>query len=294
MKNQNKIKKNSPWVVAFFLAPYLLIFFLFRFVPSIASVFISFTKWDIIGKPKFAGIDNFIRLFHDELFFKSMVNNFKFLLIALPCLVIFSLIIAVVLNQKIKGRNIVRSISVIPYVLIPSVVGIMWNWLYDNQNGLFNYLLRVMGKSRVLWLSTEKTALMSVAVVIIWSFLGYNMILFLAGLQGINTELYEASHIDGANQLQTFIKITLPLLKPTISLIITLTLINVVQIYDQVFVMTNGGPNHSTLTMIQYEFITGFEQRSMGYGSTVGVAVFTVLTVLIFIKNRFFQEESEV
>lgn len=294
MKKTNKIKKNNPWIVALFLAPYLLIFFLFRFLPSIASVFISFTKWDIIGKPKFIGFDNFTRLFQDALFLKSMVNNLYFLLIALPCLMVLSLVVAVLLNQKIKGRNLVRSISVIPYVLIPSVVGIMWNWLYDNQNGLFNYLLRLMGKDRVLWLSTEKTALVSVAVVIIWSFLGYNMILFLAGLQGINTELYEASHIDGANRLQTFFKITLPLLKPTISLIITLTLINVVQIYDQVYVMTNGGPNYSTLTMIQYQFITGFEQRAMGYGSTVGVAVFTVLTVLIFIKGRFFREEKEM
>ena len=285
MKRQGKI-------AALFLLPYLLIFGVFRFAPSVFGVFISFTKWNIIGTPKFAGIANFKKLAGDPFFFVALKNTFAFLFMTLPPLIVVSLLLAVLLNQKIHGRKLVRTLSILPYVLIPAVVGIIWNWLYDNNFGILNYYLKSVGFKPVEWLTHQHWALFSVALVAIWSFIGYDMILYLAGLQGISPELYEAAAIDGATRTQAFFQITLPLLKPITSLIITLTLINTIQIFDQIFVMTNGGPGTATLTLVQYLYSTAFQNYNLGYAATIGLAIFVILAALIGIQAKFFKPEE--
>ncbi len=285
------MKKSQGKVAALFLFPYLLIFFAFRVIPSVGGLFMSFFKWNIVGKARFNGINNFTRLINDPYFAISLKNTFMFFLMTLPALVIMSLLLAVLMNQKIRLTHTVRTISIVPYVLIPAVVGIIWNWLYDNNFGILNYYLKNIGLKPIEWLTNEKWALFSVAIVTIWSYLGYNMILYLAGLQDISKELYEASRIDGATAFQTLTKITLPLLMPITSMIITLTLINVIQIFDQIFVMTNGGPGTATLTIVQYLYSSAFQNYDIGYGSTLGVAVLVILTVLIFIKSKFIKDE---
>lgn len=274
---------------ALFLLPYLLVFGIFRFIPSVLGLFISFTKWNIVGDAKFNGFKNFQRLARDSYFRIATTNTLKFLLLTLPILIVFSLLLAVLYNQKLKFKSAARTISIIPYVLIPAVVGIIWNWLYDNNFGILNYYFRLIGIKPVQWLTSQNTALISVAIVTIWSFLGYNMILYLAGLQGINTELYEASMIDGANKYQTFVKITLPLLKPITSMIVTLTLINTIQIFDQIFVMTNGGPGTSTLTLVQYLYSTAFQNYDLGYAATIGIAILVILMVLVWLQSKLFK-----
>ncbi|MCR8629656.1 carbohydrate ABC transporter permease [Paenibacillus radicis (ex Xue et al. 2023)] len=274
-------------VAALFLLPYLLIFVVFRFGPSVAGLFVSFTKWNIVGNATFAGLNNFEKLFRDPNFYISLKNTLAFLLMTLPALIVLSLLLAVLLNQKLRFRNSVRTIAIIPYVLIPAVVGIIWNWLYDNNFGILNYYLKAIGLSPVEWLTSDKYALFSVAIVTIWSYMGYNMILYLAGLQDISAELYEAAKIDGANKIQSFMSITLPLLKPITSMIITLTLINTIQVFDQIFVMTNGGPGTATLTLVQYLYGTAFQNYNLGYGSTLGIAILVILVVLVQIQSRF-------
>ncbi|MEV5029362.1 carbohydrate ABC transporter permease [Paenibacillus sp. LPE1-1-1.1] len=279
-------------IAALFLLPYLLIFTVFRFGPSMAGLFVGFTKWNIVGDATFAGLDNFEKLFRDPMFYTSLKNTMLFLLMVLPPLVVFSLLLAVLLNQKLRYRNAVRTVSIIPYVLIPAVVGIIWNWLYDNNFGILNYYLKMIGIAPIEWLTSDKYALFSVAIVTVWSYMGYNMILYLAGLQDISKDLYEASTIDGANKFQTFMKITLPLLKPITSMIITLTLINAIQIFDQIFVMTNGGPGTATLTLVQYLYGTAFQNYNLGYGSTLGIAIVVILIVLVQIQSRFFKLDN--
>ncbi|MFD0678868.1 MULTISPECIES: carbohydrate ABC transporter permease [unclassified Paenibacillus] len=274
-------------VAALFLLPYLLIFVVFRFGPSVAGLFVGFTKWNIVGNATFAGLNNFEKLFRDPNFYISLKNTLAFLLMTLPALIVLSLLLAVLLNQKLRFRNSVRTIAIIPYVLIPAVVGIIWNWLYDNNFGILNYYLKAVGLSPVEWLTSDKYALFSVAIVTIWSYMGYNMILYLAGLQDISAELYEAAKIDGANKMQSFMSITLPLLKPITSMIITLTLINTIQVFDQIFVMTNGGPGTATLTLVQYLYGTAFQNYNLGYGSTLGIAILVILVVLVQIQSRF-------
>lgn len=285
------MKKSQGKVAALFLLPYLLIFFIFRVIPSVGGLFMSLFKWNIVGEAKFNGVKNFVRLAKDLYFAISLKNTLLFFLITLPVLVIGSLLLAVLMNQKLRLTNVVRTVSIIPYVLIPAVVGIIWNWLYDNNFGILNYYLKALGLSPVEWLTNEKWALFSVAIVTIWSYLGYNMILYLAGLQDISTELYEASKIDGANGFQTFMKITLPLLTPITSMILTLTSINVIQIFDQIFVMTNGGPGTSTLTIVQYLYSSAFQNYDIGYGSTLGVALLAILVILIVVKSKLVEDE---
>lgn len=288
------MRKNQNIIAMCFLAPYLIIFCVFRLLPSFASIYISLTKWSIVGSPKFIGLDNYIALFKDSNFYKALVNNLSFLAIILPVLVVLSLLVAIALNEKIPGRNIVRTVSIIPYVLIPAVVGIMWNWMYDANFGIINYVLSFFGISPVGWLIDKNVALIAISIVIIWSYLGYNMILYLAGLQGISREVYEAAQIDGCNRWQTLTGITIPLLRPTTSLIITLTLINVVQVYDQVVVMTGGGPSKSTMTLLQYQYISGFERQQLGYGSAVGVMILILLIGFVRLQNLIFKTEKEV
>lgn len=288
------MRKNQSFTAMCFLAPYLIIFFIFRLLPSFASIYISLTKWSIVGQPTFIGLKNYIALFKDNNFFKALVNNIYFLLLILPVLIVLSLLTAITLNEKIPGRNVVRTIAIIPYVMIPAVVGIMWNWIYDANFGILNYVLSIFGVSSVGWLIDKNVALIAVSIVIIWSYLGYNMIIYLAGLQGISRELYEAAQIDGANRWQTLTRITLPLLRPTTSLIITLTLINIVQVYDQVVVMTGGGPSKSTMTLLQYQYISGFERQQLGYGSAVGVLTLVFLIGLVRLQSLIFKTEEEV
>ena len=288
----SNMKKGQGKIAALFLLPYLLVFIVFRLGPSIAGLFMGLFKWNIVDKAKFAGLSNFQKLFSDPFFYTSLKNTFAFFVMTLPALVILSLLLAVLLNQKIMFRNPVRTIAIMPYVLIPAVVGIIWNWLYDNNFGILNYYIKNIGLKPVEWLTNENWALFSVAVVTIWSYLGYNMVLYLAGLQNISAELYEASMIDGANRFQTFMKITLPLLKPISSMIVTLTLINTIQIFDQIFVMTNGGPGTATLTLVQYLYGTAFQNYDLGYGSTLGIAILVILVALIQIQSKLIKVED--
>jgi multiple sugar transport system permease protein len=271
----------------------MIVFTVFRLGPSIAGLFIGFMKWNIAGIPRFAGLENFKRLFTDQYFMISLWNTFKFFILTLPPLIIFSLLLALLLNQKMRFKSVGRVVSIIPFVLIPAVVGIIWTWMYDNNFGILNYYLKEMGQSKIQWLTSEKVALVSVAVVVIWTYLGYNMVLFLAGLQGIPHDLYEAAEIDGATKVQTFFKITCPLLKPVASMVITLTLVNTVQLFDQIYVMTAGGPGTSTLTMVQYLYTTAFQNYDLGYGSAIEVAILLILVVLIKLQNSILKVDEE-
>ncbi len=293
-KGVKPLKASQGKIAALFLLPYLVVFTVFRLGPSIAGIYISFCKWDLAGSLSFIGLDNFKRMITDGNFHISLINTLIFFVLTLPPLIILSLLLASFFNRKMHGRNVGRVVSIVPYVLIPAVVGIIWNWMYDNNFGILNYYLKKMGGSSVQWLTDEHVALISVAIVIIWSFLGYNTVLFLAGLQGISKELYEASRMDGCTRFQTFTKITLPLLKPTTSMVVTLTMVSTVQLFDQIFVMTNGGPGTSTLTMVQYLYTSAFQNYEMGYGSAIEVAVLIILVIMIFIQNKLLKVDEGV
>lgn len=287
--------RRNQWKIAMvFLLPYLLIFSIFRFIPSVGGLVVSFFKWSLGGDPKFIGIDNYVNLAQDGSFYTSIRNTLSFFVLTVPVLVVASLLLAMLLNQKLAGRRVMRTISIIPYVLIPSIVGIMWNWMFDNNFGLLNYYIKKLGGSPVFWLTDERFALIAVSIVVVWTYIGYDMILFLAGLQGIPKETYEAAEVDGASTFQVFWHITLPLLKPVTMMVSTLTLVNVVQLFDQIYVMTNGGPGTSTLTMVQYMYTSAFTNYELGYGSAIEVVILVLLMVLITVQNRIGNRERKV
>lgn len=287
--------RSNQWKIAMvFLLPYLLIFSIFRFIPSVGGLVVSFFKWSLGGDPKFIGIDNYVNLAQDGSFYTSIRNTLSFFVLTVPVLVVASLLLAMLLNQKLAGRRVMRTISIIPYVLIPSIVGIMWNWMFDNNFGLLNYYIKKLGGSPVFWLTDERFALIAVSIVVVWTYIGYDMILFLAGLQGIPKETYEAAEVDGASTVQVFWHITLPLLKPVTMMVSTLTLVNVVQLFDQIYVMTNGGPGTSTLTMVQYMYTSAFTNYELGYGSAIEVVILVLLMVLITVQNRIGNRERKV
>jgi len=265
----------------------------FRFGPSLAGLAVSLTKWNIIGDPVFAGLHQFQRMLGDRLFYISLWNTAGFLLMTAPPLLALSLLLALLVNRRLHGRTLARTLVFVPYVLMPAVIGLVWNWLYESNFGLINYYLQQLGLPAVPWLIDQNTALLSVSISTVWWLVGYNMILYLAGLQDIPAELYESAQIDGAGPLATFFSLTLPLLAPATSVILTLTLINVIKLFDQIFVMTGGGPGVATLTLVQYMYTQAFQSFDLGYGSALGLVVLVVLVVLIGLQNRLVAGRGE-
>lgn len=275
------------------MLPFLAAFVLFRLGPVIAGFFISLTEWNIIGAPKFVGAANYARLAHDPAFWTAMLNTLYFVGLSVPLLVVIGLALAMLYNQPTKSAVIGRVATFAPYVMMPTVVGLLWKWIYDTQFGLLNYYLLRFHIPAVPWLTDVRVAMPAVVLATLWWNLGYTMVIFLAGLQDIPEELYEAARIDGAGRWGCFRNVTLPLLKPTTFFIVVITLINSFQVFDQVFVMTNGGPLRRTVTLVQYLYEVGFQQYQLGYASAVAYVLFVVLMALALVQLRYFFQRGD-
>jgi len=276
-----------------FLLPFLAAFVLFRLGPVVAGFVISLTEWNIVGAPKFVGAANYARLIHDPAFWTAMVNTLYFVGLSVPLLVVFGLGLALLYNQPAKSAVVGRVVTFAPYVMMPTVVGLLWKWIYDTRYGLLNSYLVQIHIPAVPWLTNIHVAMPSVVLATLWWNVGYTMVIFLAGLQDIPEELYEAALIDGASRWGCFRHVTLPLLKPTTFFIIVITLINSFQVFDQVFVMTNGGPLGHTVTLVQYVYEVGFQQYRLGYASAVAYVLFLVLMALAVVQLRYFFQKEE-
>ncbi len=281
------------WVLTpyLFLLPYLVVFILFRFGPIVGGWLISLTRWSIVGAPQWVGIRNYQTLWRDSLFWESVRNTLEFIAIAGPVLVLGGLSLALLLDQPLRGRGLARTFIFAPYAIMSTVVGVLWNWLYDSNFGIINYYLHLLGVPLVAWLTNERVALPAIALTTVWWTVGYNMVIFLAGLQTIPAELQEAAIIDGATFWQRFRRVTWPLLAPTTFVVVVLTLINTGQVFDQIFVMTAGGPGTATLTLVQYMYYQAFQTYNLGYGAAIAYVTFVGLLLLTFVLQRFFRRE---
>ncbi|MEH7438062.1 sugar ABC transporter permease [Neobacillus drentensis] len=290
----NQIYRNQWKMAILFLLPYLFLFVMFRLGPGIVGLLTSFTSWHIIGTPEWIGMDNFKSLIQDKMFYTALKNTIYFLVITAPVMIILGLGLAILLNQPIKGKTMARTIIFAPYVIMSTVVGVIWNWIYDNNVGLLNYVLSFVGIDKIEWLTNTNSAMIAISITTCWWLVGYNMILFLAGLQEIPEELYEAATVDGAGTWRKFISITLPLLQPTMFVVIMMTVINCFQVFDQVYVMTGGGPGTSTLTIVQYLYYQAFQNFNLGYGSTIGFVLFIVLIIFAILQRVLMRSKQEV
>jgi multiple sugar transport system permease protein len=266
-----------------FISPNFLIILIFTIIPVFYSSYISFTDWNILGKANFIGIENYQRILEDEVARETFFNTFYFTVVSVPLNVVLTLLIAVMLNQKIKGITFFRTAFYIPYISASVAVSLMFMWLLAN-NGLLNQILASIGMEPVRWLTDPELALNSVIGVTIWKGMGMNIVIFLAALQDIPHELIEAAAIDGASRTQQFLKIVVPLLTPVIFFVTITGIISSFQSFDLVYNMTEGGPGHATTVIGFYIWRQAFDYLNMGYGAALANIVFVAILILTIIQ----------
>jgi multiple sugar transport system permease protein len=270
-----------------FLLPNILGFLAFSIFPLIFAIGLSFTRWDLISKPAIVGLDNYQKLFtEDDSFAIVIKNTLIFTGLSVPIGTIVSLILANALNQKIRGTTFYRMSFFLPVVSSTVAVALVWSWLFNPDFGLANEVLLSLGLPKFKWLASSKTALLSIVMVAVWRGLGPSTIIFLAGLQGIPEELYDAAKIDGANTRQLFRHITIPLLSPTTFFVIVVSIIGSFQVFDLVYIMTGGGPGRASSVIVYYIYQNAFRWFRMGYASSIAFILFIVILILTMIQLR--------
>ncbi|HOT27821.1 MAG TPA: sugar ABC transporter permease [Candidatus Ozemobacteraceae bacterium] len=277
-------KKKIDWGAYCYLVPVFGILLCFHVLPIFYSLAISFYRWDLIGEAEWVGLDNFARLFDDPMFYKSLVNTFYYAIVSVPLSIACSMSIALLLNNPISGIGIYRTIYFLPVITSLNAVSIVWNFIYHPDYGLLNKLLALVNLPPQLWLQDPFWAMPCIILMSVWKGLGYNVVIFLAGLQNIPKHLYEAARIDGANWLQQFRHITFPLLSPTTFFVFVMSTIGSFQVFSQIYMMTpRGGPLKSTMVIVYYLYQKAFEKFEFGYA----LAIAFVLFIMIFSMTLF-------
>lgn len=282
--------KLTPYL---FLLPAGVILIIFFFIPFFQTVILSFLDYSSnIYNPQFIGIDNYIKLFHNPIFYKVLWNTFIYLFVAVPILAIFPLFLAILINQKIRGVTLYKILIYLPVIVSIVVAAIAFKWLYAEQ-GILNYFVTSLGLNSIGWLTDPKFALYSVIIVTIWKGIGYYMIIYLASLMSVPQELYEACDIDGASFLRKHLTVTIPHIMPTIALVTTISAISAMKVFAEIYVMTKGGPLNSSKTIVYYIYERAFENLDLGFASAMAVIlliivlIFSLINILCFERNKY-------
>ena len=286
--------KSHPLTPYLFLLPAFLILGLTVFFPALQAFYFSFFKYDLLQPPQWVGVDNFLRLWTDPTFWKTLRNTGLYLFGVVPILVIFPLGLAILVNQKLTGIYWFRAIYYIPVIVSVVVAGIAWKWLYS-ETGLLNQIIKYVASSMfpassiptIPWLTSPNWALFSVMIVTIWKGLGYYMVIYLAGLQSIPKELYEAASLDGSEGWQQHFDITLPLMKPYLILVGVISAISATKVFEEVYVMTQGGPANSSKTLVYYLYEQAFQNLDIGYACTIGLVLFLIVFIFSILRLIF-------
>ncbi len=284
---QRRLINRNRRVASLFLLPNLIGFLVFMFVPIIMSFGISFTNWDGFNEIQFVGIDNFKKMFLDEGFRISLKNTLYYSVFFVPLTLVAALLAAAGLNCNIKGIKFYRTAFFLPYITATVAVVVVWQLLYHPSMGPINSFLMAIGiENPPKWLSSSKWAMPAVIITSVWKNVGYYMIIFLAGLQGISAELYEAADLDGADSLQKFWYVTIPLLRPIIFFVSIITVINSFKVFDMVYMLTNGGPGRATNVLVYSIYTEGFRKYNFGYASAMAYVLFLMIMVVTMIQFR--------
>jgi len=278
----------TPYI---FLMPQLLLVGIFAFFPLVYNLIMSFQEIGMISRG-FVGLDQYVNMFEDEVFWTSLKNTFIYTMGTVPLTTLFSLVVAVGLNQKIAGKKIFRTIYLFPYLTSWVVVGLLWQWMYSTNYGVLNKLLNLIGLPSLAWLQAPALTIPSIIIASIWHDVGYYMVIFLAGLQSISPIYYEASTIDGANSWKQFRFVTLPLLKPIIFIVLILSMINSFKIFDQIYVMTGGGPGRASLMIVNYIYSVIITEMRLSYASAISIFLFLVILILTALQRRMFKDSD--
>jgi multiple sugar transport system permease protein len=286
--------KKSQWPMALlFLSPTLIVFSTFIAFPILFSFYLSFHEWNMFSSEReFVGLANYARMFLDPEFWGVFKHTVVYTLGTVPANMVLALIVASVLNKKIRGKKFLRAAFFTPVIVSAVAAAVIWRWIFDPNLGLMNFALEALGLSSVNWINNATAAMGALIIVGVWKTFGINMILFSAGLSGIPDHYYEAAEIDGAGPWSKFWNITVPLLSPTTLFVLVLSIIGSFQVFDLVYVLTFGGPLGSTKVLVFYLYEHAFKFFDMGYASAVAYFLFAVLFVLTLIQIRFFRGEG--
>lgn len=276
-------KNNTLWGIIF-LSPQLIGLLAFAVIPLISALVLSFMEWNGFGDRTFVGLANFTFQFTNADFWTATVNTVIFTVLTVPIGLSISLLLAVALN-KIRGKEFYRLVYFMPVVTSSVSIGVIWMWILNGDIGILNQLLAMIGIEGPNWLTNTSLVMVSIAILSIWWQLGYNMVIFLAGLQGIPKSYYEAADIDGASKFQKFCHITLPTLSPTTFFVTIMAIIGSFQVFDQAFVMTNGGPGKASYTMVYHIYENAFVDFKFGQSSAAAMILF--VCILIFTLVQF-------
>jgi multiple sugar transport system permease protein len=285
----------AGWIMAL---PAIILLTLFLITPFMMAFGFSLTDQRLIPNPnvptQFIALKNYVRLLTDETFHRGILNNFYFVLVVVPIQTAFALFLAMLINRKMAGINLFRTIFFSPVVITMVVVSIVWYLLYNPGEGFINRILSFVSFGAigpVDWLKDTRSAFPAIMILSIWQGVGFQMVIFLAGLQEIPDELYEAARVDGATHRQQFFKVTLPMLKNTTLFVVISTTILAFKLFQQVWVMTQGGPQNSTMTTIVYMYRQGFRQLRVGYAASIAVIFFLIVLAVSLVQRRILREE---
>lgn len=257
-----------------FLLPNLLGVLTFSLFPIAATIYLTFSEWDLASTPHFTGLNNFVLMAKDELFWKTLFNTFYYAFVAVPIAVFLAFWLALLMNRKMRGVTVFRLIYFVPYITLTVAAAIVWAWIYSPEFGLINFLLGKIGIEGPYWLSDSRWAMPAIIIMSNWKGIGYAMLIFLAGLQSIPAELIDAATVDGATAWQRLRYVTIPLLTPTTFFIVTTSFIGAFQGFDQFYVMTKGGPAFATTPLVLYIYNNGFQYFKMGYATSMAAVLF--------------------
>ncbi len=269
-----------------FIAPAVFGLLVFMIYPIIASFVISSMEWNVLTKPSFIGIDNYSRLFNDRIFLISLTNTVKWVIFYVPLSILVSFIMALAMDMPVRGIAFFRTVFYIPVITPIICVALLFVWIYNKEFGILNFLIDKLGGQPVGWLTDSRISIFSIALMSIWKWAGYNMLIMLAGLQGIPESLYEAAEIDGVTPLKKVWYIKLPLLKPAFFFIILTSVIDAFQVFSEIYIMTKGEPGYSTYTISYYLYTNAFEYGMMGYSCAMAVILFIIIMSITLIQNK--------
>lgn len=284
MKNLYEKLVNTQTAAAWiFILPALIGTVIFILIPVICSFGLSFAKWDLLNPIEFVGLQNYTELFKDGLFYKILINTVVFALSTSICGVIIPLILAAILNTKIRGSEFFKTAYFLPFITPMVVIGIIWAWIFDPNIGLLNQVLHI----HINWLYDSKFAMPALIIVSVWKLIGYNMIIFLSSLSALSQSLFEAAKIDGANAFQIFKNVTVPLLSPTIFFVVIITAISSFQVFDLIYLMTQGGPFDSTNVLVYAIYKNAFEYFNTGKASAIAYVLFVIILIFTLLQWHF-------
>jgi multiple sugar transport system permease protein len=275
-----------------FILPSLLFLLVFVIYPILSAFYLSLHRYNLLEPPVWDGLNRYWLLLEDTRFFKALGNTFLFALMTVPLGTVISLLLAVLIDRPLRGIYFFRTAYYLPVVTSFVAVSFIWLWIYEPQFGVLNQIFETVGLPTFAWLRDPGTALLSIAILSIWKNAGYNMIIFLAGLQGIPQYLYEAAEIDGASPVQRFRYITVPMLSPTIFFVFVVYFIGALQMFTQSWILTQGGPLDSTLTVVYLIYQNGFEFLKMGSAAAMSVVLFLFIAIVTYINTRIVRYET--